>query len=84
MQLRASDALYQLKRLRVISNRWIMARCSRFLAGGGATVDENGHVVRQRDSSRQLFELAQRCFRQALACWNSYGVMNVVAETCIG
>jgi hypothetical protein len=51
MQLRASHALYQLERLRIISNRWIMARSSRFLAGGGATVDENGHVVRQRDFS---------------------------------
>jgi hypothetical protein len=51
MQLRASDALYQLERLRIISKRWIMARSSRFLAGGGATIDENGHVVRQRDFS---------------------------------
>jgi hypothetical protein len=46
MQLRASDALYQLKRLRIIGNRWIMARSSRFLAGGGTTIGENGHDVR--------------------------------------
>jgi hypothetical protein len=51
MQPRAHGALYQLKRLRIISNRWIMGPSLRFLAGGGATVDENGHVVRQRDFS---------------------------------
>jgi hypothetical protein len=46
MQLQAYDALYQLKRLRIIGNRWIMGPSLSFLAGGGTTVDENGHDVR--------------------------------------
>jgi hypothetical protein len=50
MQLRASDALYQLERLRIISNRWIMARSSLSWPVVGQRY-ENGHVVRQRDSS---------------------------------
>ena len=46
MHPRAHDAFYQLKRLRIIGDRWIMGPSLRFLAGGGATVDENGHDLR--------------------------------------
>jgi hypothetical protein len=47
MQSRARNTLHRLIGFRIIGDRWIIGPSLHLLAGVGAAVDENGHVVGQ-------------------------------------